>query len=226
MERNSNHYGTTLSLSVPVPTRELFSHRCTGDVLALLVDNPHTSFGIRDVSRLIDATHPTISSAIDDLESAGLVETEHAGAKKHVRIDRTRLDKPDDPIMQIPQAEFHSPVRELVDRVTDEIDDVCGVVLFGSVARGEADRRSDVDCFVLVDGSQAMAQQTADEITAALNETRFDGDRYKFHVLVESVESARDYGDRLREIFATGLTIVESEELTTLKEEVFADGRQ
>lgn len=178
------------------------------------------------MSRLIDATHPTISSAIDDLESAGLVETEHAGAKKHVRIDRTRLNKPDDPIVQIPQAEFHEPVRELVSSLTDDIDDVRGVVLFGSVARGEADRRSDVDCFVLVDGSQATAQQTADEITATLNETRFDGDRYKFHVLVESVESARDYGDRLREIFATGLTLVESEDLTALKEEVFVDGQQ
>ncbi len=225
MESESIHEGATMKLPVPLPSRDLFKHECSADVLALLVDNPHTAFGIRDLSRATDHHHRSISSAVSVLESVGFVETEHAGSKKHVRIDRTRLDKPDDPIVQIPQTEFHAPVRELLDRLSDEIDDLRGVVLFGSVARGEADRRSDVDCFVLVDGTQAMAQQTADEITAALNETRFDGDRYRFHVLVESVESARDYGDRLREMLATGVTLVDSDDLTDLKEEVFTDGR-
>lgn len=224
MERNSDRKGTTLGLPVPVPSRDLFSHKCSGDVLALLVDNPDTSFGIRDLSRATDTPHPSISSAIDDLEAVDFVETEHVGTKKLVRINRANLDKPDDPIVQIPQVEFHAPVRELVTRLSDEIDDVRGIVLFGSVAAGDADRRSDVDCFVLVDGTQAMAQQTADEITSELNETPFDGDRYKFHALVESVESARDYGDRLREIFATGLTLVDSDTLTELKEEVFIGG--
>ncbi len=110
-------------------------------------------------------------------------------------------------------------------RLTDQIEEIHGIVLFGSVARGDADRRSDIDCFVLVDGTQATAQQTAHEITSELNEEAFDGDRYKFHVLVESVESAHRYGNRLREIFATGLTLKTSETLTQLKEEVLTNGQ-
>lgn len=222
----SNHIqrGASLELPVPVPSTDLFSHACAGEILAVLVDNPYTAFGIRDLSRATDHPHRSISSAVDDLEAVGFVDIEHAGRKKLVRINRSRLSKPDDPIIRIPQDEFHTPVRELLTRLTDNLDDIHGIVLFGSVARGNADRRSDIDCFVLVDGTQATAQQTADELTSELNEEVFDGDRYKFHVLVESVKSARDYGDRLREIFATGLTLEGSDTLTQLKEEVLTDG--
>lgn len=224
MDMDSPQSGATLALPVPVQSPDLFSHNCTGEVLALLVDNPHTAFGIRDLSRATDHPHRSVSSAVEDLEAAGLVETEHGGRKKLVRIDRERLSKPDDRVVQIPQTEFHAPVRELLARLTDRLSDVRGVVLFGSVARGTADRRSDVDCFVLVSGPQASAQRTADEITAELNEVPFDGDRYKFHVLVESASSARQYGDRLREILANGLTLEASDELRDLKTEVLLDG--
>lgn len=225
MGSKSIQNGASLELLVPVPSTGLFSHTCTGEILALLVDNPYTAFGIRDLSRATDHPHRSISSAIDDLEAVGFVDIEHAGRKKLVRINRSRLNKPDDPIIQIPQDEFHAPVQELLARLTDNIDNIQGIVLFGSVARGAADRRSDIDCFVLVDGMQATAQQTADELTSTLNEETFAGDRYKFHVMVESVESARRYGDRLREIFATGLTLKASETLTQLKEEVLRNGR-
>ncbi|WP_255171227.1 nucleotidyltransferase domain-containing protein [Natrononativus amylolyticus] len=223
MDSKTIQTGAALELPVPVPASGLFSHRCTGDVLAVLVDNPQTSFGIRDLGRATDHPHRSISAAVDDLEAVGFVEIEHTGRKKLVSIDRRRLTKPEDPIIQIPQPEFHAPVRELQTRLTDQLD-LHGSVLFGSVARGEADRRSDIDCFVLVDGPQASAQRTADEITAELNDNPFDGDRYKFHVLAESVESAHRYGERLREIFATGLTLTGSEALTQLKEEVLTNG--
>ena len=225
MGRINIQNGTVLGLPVPVPSTDLFSHKCTGEILTVLVDNPYTGFGIRDLSRATDHPHRSVSSAVDDLEAVGFVEIEHAGRKKLVRINRARLSKPDDPIVQIPQHEFHAPVRELVTRLEEALDDIRGIVLFGSVARGDADRRSDIDCFVLVDENQASAQQTADEITAKLNEERFDDDRYRFQVLVESAETAGRYGDRLREIFATGLTLQSSDTLTDLKAEVLTDGR-
>lgn len=219
------HSGATLALPVPVPESGLFSHKCTGDVLSVLVDSPDASFGIRDLSRATSHPHRSISAAVDDLAAVGFVEIEHDGPKKLVSIDRDRLDKPEDPILQIPQSEFHGPVRELIDRLLADLGDVEGIVLFGSVARGRADRRSDVDCFVLVDSQQATAQRTADEIAATLGEESFDGDRYSFHVLVESVETARGYGERLEEIFATGLTLEESETLRELKTGVLTNGR-
>ena len=217
--------GTAIALPIPVPATQLFSHRATNALLALLADNPHALFGVRDLARATDYTHKTISDAVVDLAAADLVETSHEGPKKLVQINRARLDNPDDPILRIPQSEFHEPVSALLDRLHENLEDIRGIVLFGSVACGEADRRSDIDCFVLVADHQATNQQRAHELTSDLSERRFSGDRYKFHLLVESLESTQNYGERLRDIFATGLTLAESESLRTLKQEVLANGR-
>jgi predicted nucleotidyltransferase len=128
-------------------------------------------------------------------------------------------------LTQIPQSEFQEPTRTLVTRLTDQLDEIQGIVLFGSVARGAADRQSDIDCFVLVEEEQALAQQTAHELTSHLREERFRGDRYTFHVLVESVANARKHGERLQEIFAEGLTLEDTSALRQLKTEVLTDGR-
>ena len=224
MDKNNIHYGTTLSLSVPVGHPALFSHRATADILTLLVDNPHTGFGIRELSRATEYTHRSISQAVTDLEAVDLVTTEQQGPKKLVRINRARLDRPDDPILSIPQTQFHRPVRALVSDLETRLTEIRGIVLFGSVARGEADRQSDIDCFVLVEDKQATNQQTVHEVVDELHERRYDGDRYTFQVLVESVETATQYGHRLQDIFAEGITLSSTETLQELKQEVLSDG--
>lgn len=216
---------STLALPVPVPSSDLFTYNATKDILSILADNPHTAFGIREIGRATDTPHQSITSAVDELETVSLVTTEYDGRKKLVRINEERLCNPDDPIIQIPQTEFRKPIRELVTRLEDRIDEIHGVVLFGSVARGEADRLSDIDCFVLVEEEQALAQQTAHEITSQLEEERFQSDRYAFHVLVESITSAHKHGERLQDVFAQGLTLVDSDALRQLKTEVLTNGR-
>lgn len=214
----------TLALSIPVTHPELFSHRATAALLSVLADNPYTEFGIRELSRATDYTHRSVSQAVEDLEAVDLVESEHHGPKKLVRINRSRLDTPAESVLTIPQSEFHQPVRDLVGELETQLDDVLGIVLFGSVARGTADRQSDIDCFVLVRENQAVGQQTAHDVVEKLHDRRYEGERYTFQVLVESLETASEYGDRLREVFATGLTLSETPPLRELKEEVLTDG--
>jgi len=112
-----------------------------------------------------------------------------------------------------------------VERLRDQIDDIAGILIFGSVARGEADRSSDIDCFVLVANEKATAQRTAHEVARGLEEKRFDGDRYQFEVLVESTRSVTNIGDRLREIFTEGIVLFETDDLQTAKQEVLTNGR-
>ena len=226
MVAQSDHStGTAIELSLPVANGRLFRHIATSDILDLLAANPHTRFSIRDLRRVTDHSASSVTDAVNLLEETDLLMVTYDGNRKLVQINRERLSRPDDPLLQIPQAEFREPVRTLIDRVTQELTDVRGIVLFGSVARGEADRRSDIDCFVLVDDEQAMAQQTVHNITSELSEQRFDGDRFKFQVLVESTTTAQRYGDRLREIFASSLTLVDSEILQQLKSEVLTNER-
>lgn len=215
----------SIDLPLPVPEGRLFRHAATSDILRLLAANPHAAFGVRDIRRATGHSPSSVTDAVDLLDATELVTVTHDGNRKLARINRDRLSDPDDPILRIPQAEFRDPVRALVDRLTDALAAVRGVVLFGSVARGEADRRSDVDCFVLVAEDRALAQRTAHEVADDLADERFGGDRYEFQVLVESPETARQHGDRLRDIFAEGLALVDTETLRDLRSEVLTDGR-
>jgi predicted nucleotidyltransferase len=54
--------------------------------------------------------------------------------------------------------------------VKDELESVRGIVLFGSVARGEADRQSDIDLWILVEGEHMAQRNTATKVAASLSD--------------------------------------------------------
>ncbi|WP_317175833.1 nucleotidyltransferase domain-containing protein [Halomontanus rarus] len=210
-----------IRLPVPAPNPELFRHKATNDILRLLLDNPYETFTIRELSRLTEHSTYSIKSAVDVLEGNGLVSAESEGNRRPVGINRTQVSKPDDPVLRIPQPEFHEPVRTALNRLDTELDGVQGILVFGSVARGQADRQSDIDLWVLVDSRSE--QHRANEIAKELGQERFDGERYEFQVMVESTESAHGYTDRLTDIFTDAITLEESEALQQLKEEVLTN---
>lgn len=110
--------------------------------------------------------------AVNALEANELVETFREGNARRVHINRVKLDRPDDPIRSVPQTQFQTPIRVGRQYIEDELDDVKGIVLFGSVARGEADRQSDIDLWVLVDGDHMQQRHTANELAKRLADLR------------------------------------------------------
>lgn len=217
-----SNQAATIQLPVPAPNPDLFRHKATNDLLRLLLDNPYETFTIRELSRLTDHSTYSIKSAVDVLADNSLVTAQSEGNRRPVGINRTRASKPNDPVLGIPQPEFHEPVRTALDRLRTELDDVRGVLVFGSVARGQADRQSDIDLWVLVADSRSD-QHRANEVAKELGQRRFGGERYGFQVLVESIDSAHGYADRLTDIFTDAITLDKSEALRQLKEEVFAN---
>lgn len=211
----------TIELPVPAPDPDLFRHTGTDDLLRLLLDNPYERFTIRELGRLTDNAAQSVKRAVDVLEANGVVVVDTEGNRRLVGINRARLSKPDDPILQIPQPEFHQPVRTALDRIRNELGEVEGVLVFGSVARGRADRQSDIDLWVLA--ADRADQHRANELAKELGQERFDGDRYEFQILVETPEAARGHGDRLEDVFADAITLVDSDTLRELKHEVLSD---
>ena len=134
-------------------------------------------------------------------------------------IDPRQVVDDDDPIARIPQSEYHAPVRAVRDRLLDELGDDAGIVLFGSVARGEADRASDLDFFVVVDDERMAAQRAAHAIEDEMADERFDGDRYELHIVVETTESAVEH-DHIREVITEGITLHDVESLNTVRQQV------
>jgi predicted nucleotidyltransferase len=228
----------SVNLPIPAPAPDLFRHTATNDLLQLLVDNPYEQFTIRELGRLTDNAAQSVKRAVDILEANGIVVVEATGNRRLVGINRTRVTKPDDPVLRIPQPEFHSPVRVALDRLHDELETVDGVLVFGSVARGRADRQSDIDLWVLA--NDRADQHRANELAKELGQERFgdtsktgrgrrydrvttgQGDRYEFQILVETPESARAQSDRLEDVFADAITLVDSDTLRDLKHEVMS----
>lgn len=182
---------------------------------------------MKELASETDHSRSTVWRAVELLDQLDIVQIRQTTQRKYVAIDSAHLQK-DDPILAIRQTEYQQPVRAFVQQVktaineTDEVSELLGVLVFGSVARGEADRKSDIDAFVLVDGNRTVARRIVSEIATELGEERFDGDRYTFEPFVESADSARRAGEKLQEIFREGITVHSGETFQEIKQEVLS----
>lgn len=215
--------GAYVRLAVPVGDPEAFRYRATTDVLGLLVDNPDRTFTNRQLHRVTGRGLGGVNAAVKSLEALGVIDVDRSGRANGVQIDPEMVVKPSDPVLAIPQAQYQAPVREALDQLECRVGTDCGIVLFGSVARGVADRASDIDLFVVVERDRLQSQRAAHHIEKDLIEERFGGDRYEFHVVVETTTSGPKH-DRIEEIFTEGITLRESPGLATVKRQVFEDG--
>ncbi|WP_458190106.1 nucleotidyltransferase domain-containing protein [Haladaptatus sp. NG-WS-4] len=162
--------GATIELALPVRDAKLFKHGATTYILNFLSNNPDSNVSIRQLSKVVPLSERATREATNVLEANDLVETFHKGNARRVHINRSRLDNPTDPINNIPQTQFHPPVRIACHYLEEELEDMQGIILFGSVARGEADRQSDIDLWVLVGGEKMQQRHTANKLAKHLGE--------------------------------------------------------
>ncbi|WP_255192427.1 MarR family transcriptional regulator [Natronobeatus ordinarius] len=208
---------TQITVDIPLWDDRLFRGGATDDVLLFLTRHRDESFSMTDLAKAVDYTRPTITKTVDVLSNNGLVVEERDGTRRLVQINRDRLILPDDPYLEIPQSAFHAPVKAATEALLDELDGVLGIVLYGSVARGEADRRSDVDLWALVREDRMGNQRRANRVRQSLEEDAFDGDRYAFEIDVEGLQAVPNYADELREILRDGIAVHRTEEFDTVR---------
>ena len=206
---------TEALVKVPVPAKneDLYRHSVTNDLLSFLIDRPFEEYTLRKLASLVGTTHRTVSLTVDILEDNDLVVVTAEGNKKLVGVNRDRIETPENDVLRIPQSEFQQPVREAIDALVDRMDDILGIFVYGSVARGEADRQSDVDLWVLVREGRSPNQQRATELAKDLAETQIGGERYEFHIVVESPESVPAYTDDIASIVTAGIPVYRTDEL-------------
>lgn len=219
----------TVGLHVPFPFGEeqVFRYEAMEDVLELLIRNPFREFTVRKLREVTGNGSKTTTRAVDLLQQLELVRVDESGRSRCVRLNRDRVTIPDEPLFALPQDEFREPVREFAERARAEVPSFSALIVFGSVARGEADRQSDIDVWMLIDDNDDLlkARRTATDIAVDLGETRYgeEGHRYEFEVLVESVESAMSYGeadDGIDEVLAEGIVIEDADALERVKDVV------
>lgn len=214
--KNSDSSGH-ISLSIPVEDETLFAHKATDDVLLLLSRNPFQEYSMSTLAERTGHSVSAVGRAVDVLVANHLARESKDGTKRRVAINRDRLSIPADPILQIPQVAFQKPVKAAVDELTAELEGLVGIVLYGSVARGEADRLSDIDLWVLVREDRAKNQREANAIATELVEQSFDGDRFEYDIDVESVRSLPTYTDAVNEILAAGIPVYTTTDFETIE---------
>lgn len=211
-------------LDIPAQDPSLFKSRAVHQVLSFLARYHTDAFSITELTDAVDYSQPSISKAVDVLTANDLVVARREGNSKLIQINRSRLSRPDDPFLQIPQTEFQEPVRTAVDEMVNELDGVIGIVLYGSVARGDADRRSDIDLWVLVEEDRMSNQRAANRARQDLEDEEFDTGRYAYEIDVESLPAVPNYTDELREVLRDGLVVHDTEKFETVRKMVFHGG--
>jgi predicted nucleotidyltransferase len=221
-ESNTNiEAGARISLDIPAQDTSLFKSQAVHDVLSFLSRYHADEFSITELADAVDYSRPTITKAVDTLVANDLITDRRDGNTRLAQINRERLSRPDDPLLQIPQAEFHAPVRTAVEQLVEQLDTVIGIVLYGSVARGTADRRSDIDLWVLVEEDRMTNQRTANTIRQDLEDQEFDTGRYAYEIDVEALPAVPNYTEELQEILSDGIVVRDTEKFDTVREMVF-----
>lgn len=208
---------TTIEIELPVEDGSLFASDSISDVLFILSQQPYRSFTARELADIIGASTMTVRRAVDTLATNDLVNVHRDGRAKPVQINRARLSKPDDSVLQIPQPEYHEPVYAALEGLRDSLDDVLAVVLYGSVARGDADRRSDIDLWVLVGDERAANQRAANAVKQDLEDREFAHGRFYFDIDVEVVDGISTYSDPIEHIVLTGIPLYKTSEFESLE---------
>lgn len=221
---------TRVLLDYPFPDERVFRYQAMQDILHHLVNNPFEEFTQKELATIAEADISSISRSVTLLEQLGTITvSENTPAK--IALDQDHLTA-SNPLLAISQQEFRKPVQTFLDELSDgiatsdEIDELAGVLLFGSVARGSADRSSDIDLLVIVDGGGTRARRLASKLARDLEERAFNGDRYQFEVLVETVESAASHDEKLREIFDEGIVLDRTETLAEVRAAVYEDDEE
>mgnify|MGYP000117774967 CR=1 FL=1 len=224
MKSNSNIVaggGSEITLDIPAQDTTLFRSQAVHDALSFLCRYHTDEFSVTELTEVVDYSQPSVSKAIDVLVGNDLVVERREGTTRTVHINRGRLSRPDDPLLRIPQAEFQPPVRAAVEELRERLDGVVGIVLFGSVARGSADRRSDVDLWVLVEADRMANQRTANRVRQDLEDREFDAGRYAYEIDVEALPAVPNYADELRDVLSDGIVLYGTEKFDTVRQMVF-----
>lgn len=209
--------GTYVAIAVPAPDDAIYGRGATDAILRVMAQHPNDEFTLRELADHVGYSVNAVKAAVDVLLANEIATARTEGNRRPVSINPDRLIAPSDPIMRIPQAEFREPVRVAVERLREEIGEVRAIILYGSVARGEADRKSDIDLWVLVDKDRLRKQQRAADLMQELGEEKFGGDRYGFHIVIESFRTVPANTDDIANVVRTGVPVYTTAEFTEFK---------
>lgn len=133
-------------------------------VIKALLEYPEREWTLNDLSDESGVSKTTVWRAVSRLDDRGLVEKSKMGKTSVIKVrNKEVLGR----IVEMAFAEVKE-MREIAEEYVEELKEIDGVkscILFGSVARGTADLKSDIDVLILAD----EVEEVEDEINLITN---------------------------------------------------------
>jgi predicted nucleotidyltransferase len=203
----------------------LFGSIATNDALSFLTSHRFSQLSLSERSPY-KSGHHTKPLAVSLTPSQKMISSSNHGRVTSDSSESTGIGSLSltTRFFAIAQSEFHEPVKAAVDELTERLDGVLGITLYGSVARGDADRPSDIDLWVLTQGDRAPNQREANAIARNFEEEAFNGNRYSYDVDVEAVQAVPTYTADIRDIVVSGIPVHQTEDFETVQTLLLEEG--
>lgn len=196
-------------IKVPIQsqaTETLFKWSHTRDILLLLAKNPYDAFTVSQLIGILDIrSRDSLTKLLNAMRTAGLIESTRVGRKRYISINRELLELYDEPLLQIPQEEFRQPIKTITGQIKKE-KGVVQIILFGAVARGTADRMSDIDLLVVGRNVEALLQKAA-EIAYECRTGKLLSQRYELNIRVITPEEYKKPRGFIRDAKSEGIRL-------------------
>jgi len=115
-------------------------------VLAVFFDNPSREFHLRELSRILKLSMPTIISATDKLAKEKLIIKEKGRVITKVTANRDNTDFAKHKRLYNLELIYNS---SLINHLFESYNQPKAIILFGSFSRGEDIEKSDIDIAVI-----------------------------------------------------------------------------
>jgi predicted nucleotidyltransferase len=144
---------------------ELFRQYVKWKILSHFLANPNTSFHIKQLSRILNVSPASVSSAVKSFEEVGLLSKEEKGLAYIYRLESENS-------MVMPLKKAYGIAFVLSSEPKEkflEIDpNIISLALFGSYAEGSFDEKSDIDFLIVTSKRKEMFIKAAKRLEEEL----------------------------------------------------------
>ncbi len=126
--------------------RQLYQKVTQLKILSHFFDNPSEEFYLRELARLLQISPMTVKRALDDLVNDELISRQE---KKNQILYHANVENNAFRFAKISYNLAWLKENDIVEYLLDKIPGISSIVLYGSFAKGENDKHSDLDLFLI-----------------------------------------------------------------------------
>ncbi len=145
----------------------LISSRPKRKLLSLFLIHPEEKFYIRQLERLISEPIGAIQRELPKLEKMGLIKSEISGRRKNYFLDKACPIKEELKSIMLKTIAVGERIRELIKKA----ENIKYAFIYGSIAKGEEDLKSDIDLIVIGNIDEIRLQKKIQQIESEISRT-------------------------------------------------------